>query len=106
MAVQDRSQKMEQLRLAEAVRLERAALRRRMRSAESREESRRIAIAILLEVPRAAERWQIDQFLVCIQRFGSASMRKLLADMRIGEIRFIGALTERQRLLIAARLMP
>ncbi len=86
------------LKHANAIRLARAELKRRIAEGEV------TAAQIILECPDEAERWTVSELLMCQRRWGCARCRKFLEQNKISEIKNIGDLTERQRRLLAFQL--
>jgi hypothetical protein len=95
---QEPQQRMRALEQANAVRLARAGLKRRIA------EGKVSAAEIILDCPEVAQRWTLAELLVSQRRWGSTRCRKFLERNGISEIKPIGDLTERQRRLLAAQL--
>jgi hypothetical protein len=91
-------QRLRALEQANAVRLARAELKRRIAEGEVS------AAEVILGCPDEARRWTLADLLVSQRRWGSTRCRKFLERNNISEIKPIGALTERQRLLLAGQL--
>lgn len=91
-------QRMRALERANEVRLARARLKREIADGYM------TAAQVILELPPAAANWSVRELLMSQRRWGSIRSRKLLAELQIGELRAIGALTERQRRLLAGQL--
>ena len=91
-------QRLRALEHANAIRLARAELKRRIA------EGRLSAAEVILECPDAAQRWTISDLLLSQRRWGSTRCRKFLERNGVSEIKPIGALTERQRRLLAEEL--
>jgi hypothetical protein len=91
-------QRMRALERANEVRLARARLKRQIA------DGHRTAAQVILELPPEAANWSVRELLMSQRRWGSIRSRKLLAELQIGELRPIGALTERQRRLLAGQL--
>ena len=89
---------MRALERANAVRLARAELKRRIADGHV------TAADVILEVPSEALSWPVGELLMSQRRWGSNRTRKLLSGLQISETRHLGALTERQRRVLAARL--
>jgi hypothetical protein len=91
-------QRLRALEHANAIRLARAELKRRIA------EGQLSAAEVILECPDAAQRWTISDLLLSQRRWGSTRCRKFLERNGVSEIKPIGALTERQRRLLAEEL--
>lgn len=91
-------QRLRALEHANAIRLARAELKRRIAVGEIS------AADVILECPEAARRWTVAELLLSQRRWGSTRCRKFLERNGVSEIKPIGALTERQRKLLAAQL--
>jgi hypothetical protein len=91
-------QRLRALERANEVRLARAELKRRIAEGEVS------AAAVILTSPWEASSWTVSDLLMSQRRWGSTRCRKFLARHQIGEIKQVGALTERQRRLLAAQL--
>jgi hypothetical protein len=91
-------QRLRALERANAVRLARAELKRRIADGDVS------AAEIILGCPREATSWTVGELLVSQRRWGSTRCRKFLERNGISEIKPIGALTERQRQLLAREL--
>ena len=96
---QERSpQHLTALARANEVRLARADLKRRIGGGEIQ------AAEVVLECPWEAASMPVADVLMSQRRWGSHRCRKFLFGLRISETKTVGALTERQRREIAARL--
>lgn len=91
-------QRMRALERANAVRLARAELKRRIADGHV------TAAEVVLELPSEAVSWPVGELLMSQRRWGSNRTRKLLSGLQISETRHLGALTERQRHVLAAHL--
>jgi hypothetical protein len=91
-------QRLRALEQANAVRLARAELKRRIADGDVS------AAEIILGCPDEVRRWTVADLLVSQRRWGRTRCRKFLERNNISEIKSIGALTERQRLLLAGQL--
>jgi hypothetical protein len=91
-------QRMRALEQANAVRLARAELKRRIAEGEVS------AAEVILGCPDVANRWTLAELLVSQRRWGSTRCRKFLERNSISEIKLIGDLTDRQRRLLAEQL--
>jgi hypothetical protein len=91
-------QRMRALERANEVRLARARLKRQIA------DGRTSAADVVLDLPPEAANWSVRELLMSQRRWGSIRSRKLLTELQISEMRPIGALTERQRRLLAAQL--
>ena len=96
---------------ANAVRLESAAMRRRVRELPRREALLRVADWFDAP-PEAIQRTRADRVLRAVPRLGPLTARRMLADAGVFTARYVGPtvggdrrpLTERQRRVIAAEL--
>ena len=91
-------QRMRALERANEVRLARAQLKRQIADGLT------TAARVIQDLPPEAANWSVRELLMSQRRWGSIRSRKLLAELQIGELRPIGALTERQRGLLAKEL--
>jgi hypothetical protein len=91
-------QRLRALERANEVRLARAELKRQIADGE-------VSVAdVLLSVPPYARSWAVSDLLMSQRRWGASKCRKFLYKNRITETKPLGALTERQRKLLAAQL--
>jgi hypothetical protein len=86
------------LERANAVRLARAELKRRIASGDT------TAAEVILDVPWEVDSMTIGDLLTSQRRWGATRCRRLLQAVPISESKTIGALTERQRHALAALL--
>jgi hypothetical protein len=91
-------QRLRALEHANAIRLARAELKRRIAEGEVS------AADVILQCPEAARKWTVSELLLSQRRWGSTRCRKFLERNGVSEIKLIGALTERQRRLLAEQL--
>jgi hypothetical protein len=91
-------QRLRALEHANAIRLARAELKRRIAVGEV------TAANVILECPDAANRWTVSELLLSQRRWGSTRCRKFLERNGVSEIKLIGSLTERQRRMLAEQL--
>lgn len=91
-------QRLRALERANEIRLARAELKRRIAVGELS------AADLILDPPHAASNWAIAELLLSQRRWGSTRCRKFLARNQITETKAIGALTERQRRVLAVQL--
>jgi hypothetical protein len=91
-------QRLRALEHANAIRLARAELKRRIAVGEV------TAANVILECPDAANRWTVSELLLSQRRWGSTRCRKFLERNGVSEIKLIGSLTERQRRVLAEQL--
>lgn len=91
-------QRLRALEHANAVRLARAELKRGIA------EGTVSAAQVILDCPPAARKWTVGELLMAQRRWGSKRCRKFLERNGVSEIKPIGALTERQRRLLAEQL--
>jgi hypothetical protein len=91
-------QRLRALVRANEVRLARAELKRRIADGD-------VSVAeVILDPPQEVSSWAIGDLLLSQRRWGSTRCRKFLARNHITETKPVGALTERQRRLLAAQL--
>jgi len=93
-----RPQRLQALERANEIRLARAELKRRIADGELS------AAEVILSPPRAAMSWAVGELLMSQRRWGSTRCRKFLLRNQITETKTLGALTERQRRLLADQL--
>jgi hypothetical protein len=93
-------QRLRALERANEIRLERAALKRRIAAGEVS------AATVLLNPPQSAETWSVGDLLISQRRWGTTRCRRFLARNSITETKHIGTLTDRQRNLLANSLAP
>jgi hypothetical protein len=91
-------QRLRALGQANAVRLARAELKRRIADGEIS------AAEVILECPDPVRRLTVAELLMSQRRWGSTRCRKFLERNGVSEIKPIGALTQRQRHLLAEQL--
>ncbi len=91
-------QRLRALERANAIRLARAGLKRRLAIGEIS------AAEVILSCPAEARSWPIGDLLISQRRWGSTRCRKFLSRSQIVETKPIGALTQRQRHLLASAL--
>jgi hypothetical protein len=91
-------QRLRALEHANAVRLARAELKRKIADGEAS------AAEVILECPEAVRKWTVAELLMSQRRWGSTRCRKFLERNGVSEIKAIGALTDRQRHLLAEQL--
>ncbi|MGH2835050.1 MAG: hypothetical protein ACRDLT_01280 [Solirubrobacteraceae bacterium] len=91
-------QRLRALEHANAIRLARAELKRRIAEGEAS------AADVILKCPDAANRWTVSELLLSQRRWGSTRCRKFLERNGVSEIKLIGSLTERQRRMLAEQL--
>jgi hypothetical protein len=91
-------QRLRALERANEVRLARAELKRRIAEGD-------VSVAeLLLDPPAEAGSWATGDLLMSQRRWGSTRCRKFLVRNHIMETKPVGALTERQRRLLAGQL--
>lgn len=93
-------QRLRALERANEIRLERAALKRRIAAGEVP------AAEVILHPPKAAESWSVGDLLMSQRRWGTTRCHRFLARNGITETKPIGTLTDRQRRLLADSLRP
>jgi hypothetical protein len=91
-------QRLRALERANAIRLARAGLKRRVALGEVS------AADVLIACPPEASSMSVSDLLMSQRRWGTTRCRKFLARNQIGETKPIGKLTERQRLVLARGL--
>ena len=91
-------QRLRALERANEIRLARAELKRRIADGDIS------AAEVIMSPPGAALSWSIGDLLMSQRRWGSTRCRKFLLRNQINETKTIGALTERQRRLLADQL--
>jgi len=91
-------QRLRALERANEIRLARAALKRGIADGDIS------AAEVILSPPCAAQSWSVGDLLMSQRRWGSTRCRKFLLRNQINENKTIGALTERQRRLLADQL--
>ncbi len=91
-------QRLRALERANTIRLARAGLKRRLAIGEIS------AAEVILGCPAEARSWPIGDLLISQRRWGSTRCHKFLSRSQIAETKPIGALTERQRHLLASAL--
>jgi hypothetical protein len=91
-------QRLRALERANEIRLARAELKRQIAEGE-------VSVAeVLLDVPPHASSWAVWDLLISQRRWGTSKCRKFLWKNRINETKPVGALTERQRRVLASQL--
>jgi hypothetical protein len=93
-------QRLRALERANEIRLARAELKRLIAEGEVS------AAEVLLDVPAHARSWAVGDLLMSQHRWGTSRCRKFLWKHHINETKHVGALTERQRRLLARQLEP
>jgi hypothetical protein len=88
-------QRLRALERANAVRLARAGLKRRIAEGDAS------AAEVILACPPEAESWSVAELLMSQRRWGGTKCRKFLSRHHIVETKKVGALTERQRHMLA-----
>src|ERR1700737_3056166 len=91
-------QRLRALERANEVRLARAELKRRIADGVVS------AGEVILACPWEASSWTVGDLLMSQRRWGITRCRKFLALNLISEMKAVGALTERQRRMLAAQL--
>src|ERR1700722_9948891 len=91
-------QRLRALERANEIRLARAELKRRIAVGD-------VSVAdVILSSPEEAESWSVSELLMSQRRWGSERCRKFLKRNDIYELKSIGSLTNRQRVLLANQL--
>lgn len=91
-------QRLRALEHANAVRLARAELKRRLAKGDVS------AADVILTCPESVRRWTISELLTAQRRWGTKRCRKFLERNGISEIKLLGSLTDRQRRMLAGQL--
>ncbi|MHB8695316.1 MAG: hypothetical protein ACYDHH_29155 [Solirubrobacteraceae bacterium] len=91
-------QRLRALERANEVRLARAELKRRIAGGDVS------AADVILACPQEASSWSMRDMLMSQRRWGSKRCRKFLERNQIGELKPVGDLTQRQKLLLAGQL--
>ncbi len=91
-------QRLRALEHANAVRLARAELKRRIAEGDLS------AAEVILACPESVQRWTVGELLTSQRRWGSKRCRKFLERNGISEIKLLGSLTQRQRGVLASQL--
>lgn len=91
-------QRLRALERANEIRLARAVLKRQIADGHIS------AAEVILYPPGAATSWAIGDLLMSQRRWGTTRCRKFLLRNQINENKMIGALTDRQRRLLADQL--
>jgi hypothetical protein len=91
-------QRLQALERANEIRLARAQLKRRIAFGAVS------AAEVILEPPLEAHSWALGDLLLSQRRWGSTRCRKFLVRNQISETKPVGALTPRQRRLLADQL--
>ena len=91
-------QRMRALERANEIRLARAELKRRIADGGIS------AAEVILAQPLEARSWAIGELLTSQRRWGYTRSRKFLSQNLISETKQLGALTERQRQMLASQL--
>ncbi len=91
-------QRLRALERANEVRLARAELKRRIADGDTS------VVEVLKDPPTEALTWDIGELLMSQRRWGTTRCRKFLARHQITETKAVGALTERQRRILADQL--
>jgi hypothetical protein len=91
-------QRLRALERANEIRLARAELKRRIALGQ-------VSVAdVILSSPKEAESWPMSELLISQRRWGNERCRKFLKRNGIHELKPVGTLTERQRVLLATQL--
>ena len=91
-------QRLQALERANEIRLARAELKRRIAYGAVS------AAEVILEPPSEANSWAIGDLLLSQRRWGQTRSRKFLMRNQINETKPVGALTDRQRRILADQL--
>jgi hypothetical protein len=91
-------QRLRALERANEIRLGRAELKRKIAMGE-------LTVAeVILASPKEAESWPMSELLMSQRRWGNERCRKFLKRNEIYELKPVGKLTDRQRVLLATQL--
>ena len=93
-------QRLQALERANEIRLARASLKRQIAYGKIS------AADVILDPPREAGSWAIAELLLSQRRWGDTRCRKFLLRNQISETKPLGALTDRQRRVLAMQLSP
>jgi hypothetical protein len=93
-------QRLQALERANEIRLARAGLKRRIAHGSVS------AAEVILDPPCEARSWAVGELLLSQRRWGSTRCRKFLVRNQISETKPVGALTLRQRRVLARQLTP
>jgi hypothetical protein len=97
-ATMTQPQRLRALERANEIRLARAELKRKIAVGD-------VSVAeVILSSPREAESWPMSELLMSQRRWGSERCRKFLKRNGIYELKPVGKLTDRQRVLLATQL--
>jgi hypothetical protein len=91
-------QRLRALGRANEIRLARAALKRQIARGEM------TVAEVILSPPEAAGSWSMSELLMSQRRWGNERCRKFLKHNGIYELKPVGTLTERQRLMLVSQL--
>jgi hypothetical protein len=91
-------QRQRALKRANEIRLARATLKRRIADGDVS------AADVILASPSEANSWPVSELLISQRRWGNTRCVKFLRRNEISELKKIGALTPRQRQLLATQL--
>jgi hypothetical protein len=91
-------QRLQALERANEIRLARAELKRRIALGAVS------AAQVILDSPLEAKSWAVGDLLLSQRRWGSTRCRKFLLRNQITETKPVGALTDRQRRMLAEQL--
>jgi hypothetical protein len=91
-------QRLRALERANEIRLARAELKRQIAYGKVS------AADVILDPPTEADSWAIAELLLSQRRWGDTRCRKFLLRNQISETKVLGALTDRQRRLLAQQL--
>ena len=93
-------QHMQALQRANAVRLARAELKRRVADGDLS------AADVILDSPWEAASMTVSELLTSQRRWGHTRCRKFLQTVPMSERKTIGSMTDRQRMALSGQLMP
>jgi hypothetical protein len=99
-ALDTSEQRVRALGRANEVRLARAELKRRIGDGDLS------AADVIMLCPEGAKSWPMLDMLMSQRRWGSKRCRAFLEANQIGELKPVGALTQRQKVMLADKLAP
>jgi hypothetical protein len=94
------------LQNANEARVAHAAIKKRVKYSGSTAAGREVAAGVLEDPPALCSNLLVADLLEAIPRYGDTTARRVLREHTIHELKRLGALTERQRLVLASALRP
>jgi hypothetical protein len=98
-------QYMRALARANEIRLERAAIKRRLAGATDQRKARELCAKVLLEPPSSVANMTAFQLVMACRRTGLAAATRIISAAGISQYRHVGALTDRQRSALVEALV-